>query len=83
MSALYKRAACGGKVGSSHSLFLVGGHTEEIMDSKFKTTKGSLLFRCCRAKGSMELTASRNVDAKTAIVFKNGLNSKGKQSIDS
>jgi len=30
--------ACGEKVGSSHSLLLVSGHTGEIMDSRFKTT---------------------------------------------
>lgn len=39
MIELYKMVACREKVGSSHSLFLVNGHTGEIMDSGFETTK--------------------------------------------
>lgn len=41
---LYKMVACGEKVGSSHSLFQVSGHTGKIMDSGFKTTKKVVFF---------------------------------------
>lgn len=36
--------ACGEKVGGSHSLFQVSGHTGKIMDSGFKTTKKVVFF---------------------------------------